>query len=62
MTEENDLILMDQLCKTFGERTILDRVDLNLHPGEIVGLIGPSGAGKSTMIKSMPNRAILYPG
>lgn len=61
MTEENDLILMDQLCKTFGERTILDRVDLNLHPGEIVGLIGPSGA-KSTMIKSMPNRAILYPG
>ena len=51
MTEENDLILLDQLCKTFGERTILDRVDLNLHPGEIVGLIGPSGAGKSTMIK-----------
>ena len=33
MTEENDLILLDQLCKTFGERTILDRVDLNLHPG-----------------------------
>lgn len=53
MTEDNDLILLDRLSKTFGDRTILNKVSLNLHQGEIVGLIGPSGAGKSTMIKVM---------
>lgn len=35
-----------------GDRTlhVLRSVDLDLYPGEIVGLIGPSGSGKSTML------------
>lgn len=32
-------------------RTILDRIDLRLSRGEIVGIIGPNGAGKSSLMK-----------
>ncbi|MDF2558622.1 MAG: ATP-binding cassette protein [Microbacterium sp.] len=36
--------------KSFGERTVLSEVDLDLPPGRILGLLGPNGAGKSTLI------------
>ncbi|SHN46329.1 amino acid ABC transporter ATP-binding protein [Cryptosporangium aurantiacum] len=37
--------------KTFGPLRVLDRVDLELHSGEVVVLIGPSGSGKSTFCR-----------
>lgn len=33
-----------------GDRTVLDRIDLAIVPGELIGLIGPNGAGKSTLL------------
>lgn len=49
----NDLIHLHHLEKKFGDRTVLHDINLNVAPGEIVGLIGPSGSGKTTVIKTM---------
>jgi ribose transport system ATP-binding protein len=37
--------------KTFGERTVLRSVDLDVRAGEVHGLVGQNGSGKSTFIK-----------
>ncbi len=36
-----------------GNRTILDRIDLDISPGEIVTLIGPNGAGKTSLVRTL---------
>ncbi|WP_333671159.1 ABC transporter ATP-binding protein [Elioraea tepidiphila] len=47
-------IALEGVGKTFGagETALraLDRIDLVVHPGEVVGLKGPSGSGKSTLL------------
>lgn len=35
----------------FGERRVLDGVDLDVPPGRVVGLLGPNGAGKTTLMR-----------
>jgi lipopolysaccharide export system ATP-binding protein len=39
------------LVKSYGRRRVVDGVDFDVDPGEIVGLLGPNGAGKTTTFR-----------
>jgi len=41
------------LVKSFGGRTVVDRVSMTVREGEIVGFLGPNGSGKTTTIRLM---------
>jgi ABC-2 type transport system ATP-binding protein len=45
------LLHTQQLTKRYGQLTALDRLDLDIAPGEIVGILGPNGSGKSTALR-----------
>lgn len=48
-TDTRPLLELRQVSKHFGGIVAVDRVDLQVHRGEVLGLIGPNGAGKTTV-------------
>jgi len=46
--EDTYLVRTEKLVKSYRGRTVVNEVDVNVRPGEIVGLLGPNGAGKTT--------------
>ncbi|MFZ0966768.1 MAG: ABC transporter ATP-binding protein [Candidatus Acidiferrales bacterium] len=42
---------MQNLTKTFGERTAVDHISFTVNKGEILGFLGPNGAGKTTTMR-----------
>lgn len=46
----------------FGENYVLNGIDLDVYPGQIIGYIGPNGAGKSTTVKIMLGLVEGYTG
>ncbi|MCK0165456.1 zinc ABC transporter ATP-binding protein ZnuC [Marinobacter sp. S6332] len=47
------LVTIEDLTVRFGDRLVVDRVNLSLHRGDIITIIGPNGAGKTTLIKTI---------
>lgn len=45
------LLKVRGLVKNYGSRRVVDGVDFEVDPGEIVGLLGPNGAGKTTSFR-----------
>lgn len=48
MDQTGVLLRADGLVKIYGQRAVVNGVDLEVRPGEIVGILGPNGAGKTT--------------
>lgn len=47
------VVSLTNIVKRYYDKTILDRVSLDFHAGQITALIGPSGGGKSTLLRSI---------
>ena len=46
-----ELVELKNVSKSFGNKKVLDRVNLKIPRGKIIGLLGKNGTGKSTLIK-----------
>ena len=44
-------LAVKNVSKTYGDLLVLNKIDLNVHEGQIVCIIGPSGCGKSTLLR-----------
>ncbi len=53
MCAQPALVELQRVTHRFGSRVVLDRLDLAVAPGEVVGLLGPNGAGKTTVVNTM---------
>ncbi|MGH8892575.1 MAG: ABC transporter ATP-binding protein [Actinomycetes bacterium] len=51
MSHNGSAVWVRGLRKTYGERTAVDGVDLEVSPGEVFALLGPNGAGKTTTVE-----------
>jgi glutamate transport system ATP-binding protein len=47
------LLQMEQVNKHFGDLHVLQDIDLEVDPGEVVIVVGPSGSGKSTLCRTI---------
>lgn len=51
MSNNAPVVQASHVSKSFGKKTILDDISLNVLPAETFGLLGPSGSGKTTLVK-----------
>ena len=49
--QDTPLLEVKNLTKRFGGLIAVNRVNMEVYPAEVVGLVGDNGAGKSTLIK-----------
>ena len=45
------VIEAEELCKGYGDRELIEKLNFKLPPGGIIGVIGPNGAGKTTLFR-----------
>ena len=50
-TEPLAAVEINGLAHAFGELSVIDRLELAVRPGDVLGIVGPSGCGKSTLLE-----------
>jgi energy-coupling factor transporter ATP-binding protein EcfA2 len=55
-------LVLDAVSFRYGDRTLFDRLSLQLWPGEILGVIGPNGSGKTTLLRLIAGLERLVEG
>jgi len=53
MSGDSLLIDVQGLTKVFGDKTVVNGLDMRVHRGEIFGFLGPNGSGKTTFIRML---------
>lgn len=51
MSSDQEILSVQDITKSFDNKTVVNEVSLNVHRGEVVGLLGRNGAGKTTSFK-----------
>ena len=57
-----ELVNIKNLSKSYGDKTILNNINLTITNGKIVGLLGKNGAGKSSLLKMLVGEHIEHSG
>lgn len=57
-----NLITLENISKSYSEKTLLDNISLGINEGDKIGLIGINGAGKSTLLKIIGGREEFFEG
>ena len=47
------MLQVEHIAKTFGERQVLEDVNLQVNQGDVVVILGPSGSGKTTFLRCL---------
>jgi zinc transport system ATP-binding protein len=55
---DTPLVRLEGVSHTYGEHPVLLDVDLDVGPGEILGIVGPSGSGKTTLLRILLNAIV----
>lgn len=51
MRKKNDIVVVTNLTKRYGNKTVVKEISFSVREGEIFGILGPNGAGKTTTLE-----------
>ena len=50
-SQNNSIIKIEHLSRAFGDKVVLDDINIDIRKGEFITLLGPSGCGKTTLLR-----------
>jgi branched-chain amino acid transport system permease protein len=56
------LLKVSSLARSFGSLSVLENINLEVGPGELVSIVGPNGAGKTTLIRCLSDGSEPFKG
>ena len=52
-SDHTPIIDVTDITKSFGDKVVVDRISMQVEPGEIYGFLGPNGSGKTTFLRML---------